>query len=548
MSTRTTSSDEPTTHLIKKPPLRRPTYQRRRSSFEASTYNSAGQSTGYLKIPKDGTDTLPGLSTFQLVCLTICMAGVQFTWTVELSYGTPYLLSLDLSKELTASVWLAGPLSGLIVQPLIGAFSDKCTSRFGKRRPYIVVAGFLTCVSMLGVAYAKDIGHYLSRNQQEKEHLYSIIVAVSSFYFLDFTLNAVQAICRALILDIPPLWQQDEANAWSARMSNLAMVIGYFVGAMDLVKYMPWLGNSQMKLFCLLSIFVFCITLVVTCYSTHEKMNDRDQLDTQTPWYHTLLYIWKALRHLPRPIQTLCNTQFFAWMGWFPFLFYSTQWVSDLYFATQSSDRKDHGNWADGSRMGSLALLCYSIVSVIAGFMIPAVANKFGSVKCMSLTNIYTTSHLISAACLLSTWFIRSVTGAIIVLSIMGVSWAIVLWVPFSLVGEYVSYDDENRQRQQQQQQRLEYGSSSSSSQLETGQQDNDDFDAGLILGVHNMYIVFPQFAVAVISALIFAADDALEPPTHVDSPTSSVALVLTFGGMMALVAAALSRYIVRVE
>lgn len=75
-----------------------------------------------------------------------------------------------MSKELTALVWLAGPLSGLIVQPVIGAFSDKCTSRLGKRRPFIIVAGFLTCLSMVGVAYAREIGYlfasYLNQDQE----------------------------------------------------------------------------------------------------------------------------------------------------------------------------------------------------------------------------------------------------------------------------------------------------------------------------------------------------------------------------------------------
>jgi solute carrier family 45 protein 1/2/4 len=196
--------------------------------------------------------------------------------------------------------------------------------------------------------------------------------------------------------------------------------------------------------------------------------------------------------------------------------------------------------------MGSFALLCYSIVAVAAGFLIPAVASGLSSLRWISLTNIYTASHLISAACLLSTWFIRSVTGAIIVLSIMGISWAIVLWVPFSLVGEYVSYADELRQQEPQQQQG-NYDSLASTSRLESGQHENDDdFDAGLILGVHNMYIVFPQFAVAIISAMIFAADDALDPDPEF-SP-SSVALVLSFGGMMALVAAGFSRFIVRLK
>jgi Na+/melibiose symporter-like transporter len=65
---------------------------------------------------------------------------------------------------LTALVWLAGPLSGLLVQPLIGAFSDKCTSRYGKRRPYIFVSGVLTCFSMLGVAYARDMADWIVAN------------------------------------------------------------------------------------------------------------------------------------------------------------------------------------------------------------------------------------------------------------------------------------------------------------------------------------------------------------------------------------------------
>lgn len=114
------------------------------------------------------------------------------------------------------------------------------------------------------------------------QHSYAILVAIASFYFMDFTLNAVQAICRALILDIPPLWQQELANAWSARMSNSAQVIGYFVGFVDLVKYAPWLGDSQMKGFCVVAIIVFVITLGITCLAVHEKpLEKEDDQDNQ---------------------------------------------------------------------------------------------------------------------------------------------------------------------------------------------------------------------------------------------------------------------------
>ncbi|KAG0746441.1 hypothetical protein G6F57_000511 [Rhizopus arrhizus] len=516
--------------LNQKPPVSRPKYKRRRSSFDPSTYNSIG--TVPDAINNQDTTRESGLSLIQILGLTVCMAGVQFTWTVELSYGTPYLISLDLSKQLTALVWLAGPLSGLLVQPLIGAFSDKCTSRFGKRRPFIVGAGFLTCLSMVGIAYAKEFGAMIADRYYESSkdavHFYSIVVAVSSFYFLDFTLNAVQAICRALILDIPPLWQQEYANAWSARMSNTAMVFGYFVGFMDLVKFLPWLGDSQMKVFCIVGTFVFIVTLGITCFAVKEKRyidaGDQDDL----PWYSTFQYVWRAFRYLPKPIQSLCNTQFFAWMGWFPYLFYSTQWVSDLYFASHP----DNGDWAEGTRAGSFALLCNAIVSVVAGVIIPALVMRFEKkgIWFLSLLNVYTVSQLIIAASLLSALFVRSVTTATVILAIMGIPWAIVLWIPFSLVGEYVSYEDEQRQKKLP------------TSTATTSEQQQDDFDAGMILGVHNMYIVFPQFAVAIISAMIFAAASEGK-----ETGESNVAIVLAFGGLMALVAAVFSRYIKRV-
>ncbi|KAL9539383.1 hypothetical protein MBANPS3_010290 [Mucor bainieri] len=479
-----------------KPPLSRPKNRRRRSSFDPSTYNSIGTIADTPSTQDVAREA--GLGLMQILGLTICMAGVQFTWTVELSYGTPYLLSLDLSKELTALVWLAGPLSGLLVQPLIGAFSDKCTSRFGKRRPFIVVSGILTCLSMIGVAYAKEFGAWIARSFyapekfEQSAHLYAIVVAVSSFYFLDFTLNAVQAICRALILDVPPLWQQEYANAWSARMSNCAMVVGYFVGFMDLVKYFPWMGDSQIKVFCIVAMAVFVVTLAITCVAVKEKQH----------------------------VDTEDQDNF-------------TQWVSDLYFASHPASSPGDDNWAEGTRAGSFALLCNSMVSVIAGMVIPALVMRFEkkSIWWLSLLNVYTCSQLIIAGSLLSAWFIRSVTAATIVLAIMGIPWAIVLWIPFSLVGEYVSYEDERRKKPAAQH------------QLEDQQ---DEFDAGMILGVHNMYIVFPQFAVAIISSLIFAASGEAKDPN--DEGRSNVSTVLAFGGLMALIAAIISRYIVRVN
>jgi solute carrier family 45 protein 1/2/4 len=160
---------------------------------------------------------------------TIALLGVQFTWTVELAYGTPYLVSLGLSAELTTLVWLAGPISGLLVQPMIGYWSDNCNLRLGKRRPFILIGTLLVNFSILLIAYAKWIGQVLNFSNGTENNI-PIVAAVMGFYLLDFSINTVQASCRNLIVDVISCEHQNLANAWAARMIGVGNVLGYFIG------------------------------------------------------------------------------------------------------------------------------------------------------------------------------------------------------------------------------------------------------------------------------------------------------------------------------
>ncbi|CAM0141501.1 unnamed protein product [Umbelopsis sp. WA50703] len=373
---------------------------------------------------------------------------------------------------------------------------------------------------MLGVAYARDIGDWVvsqgsyedEQTQKAARRQWAIIVCVSSFYFLDFTLNAVQAICRALILDIPPLWQQDTVNAWSARLSNTATVVGHFTGFMDLVHFLPFFGDTQVKVFCIVAIIVFVVTLSVTCLSTKEK-----------------------------PLEVVDESE-------------HTEWVSEIYFQTHPSTGTGDDEWAQGTRAGSFAMLCYAIVSVMTGVLLPMLVSRDRNdkISTFSLTNIYTMGHIVASGALLSSFYVSSVTGATIVLTVMGIPWAIVLWIPFTLVGEFVSAEDERKQNALASNNR-NYGTLSGPSSPSTtpkeieGRDDQEEFDAGLILGVHNMYIVFPQFAVAIIAALIFSLIGSATPEEPSQSGKSGITFVLAFGGCMSMIAAVVSRYIVRV-
>lgn len=129
-----------------------------------------------------------------MILLTISIGGLQLAWCVELANGTPYLLSLGLSKSLMALVWIAGPLSGALVQPYVGILSDNCRSPWGKRTPFMVVGAASTIVALMGLAWVREIvggilGVFGGDPESRGFKVTIIIVAVIFVYILDFAIN-----------------------------------------------------------------------------------------------------------------------------------------------------------------------------------------------------------------------------------------------------------------------------------------------------------------------------------------------------------------------
>lgn len=177
---------------------------------------------------------------------------------------------------------------------------------------------------------------------------------------------------------------------------------------------------------------------------------------------------------------------------------------------------------------------------------------------------------------MLSTIMVTSVTAATIIVAIIGIPWSVVLWIPFALVGEYVTVpadvlheeeEDEREESRLEQQHDEEtrpitenrgsptqhYGATTNGIHTPVSENDADEevLDAGMVLGVHNMYIVFPQFAVAVVASMIFRVVQWVENGQGEERPrdgqSANVAWVLLFGGFMSLVATVLSRRIIQV-
>ncbi|KAI7822103.1 major facilitator superfamily domain-containing protein [Kickxella alabastrina] len=468
------------------------------------------------------------LSTWQLLAATLLLCGIQFVWTVELGYGTPYLLSLGLSKPLMTLVWMAGPLSGLIIQPIVGQLSDRSQSSWGRRRPFILGGSVFVILSVLCISYARELGHladvWLGWGDR------SVLFAVGGFYVLDFSINAAQACGRALALDVAPLEQQGEVNAWAGRMLNLGGVAGYLVGFTDLAR---WGVGTQMQALCLVALAVFTVTTAVSCIGVQEKQADGASAAVESDWGSLARGIWRGVRQLPRPVQMVCNVQFFAWMAWFPFLFFATTWVVEVIAREeQVEDARDPAFLERATRAGSFAMFLYSVASLGLSLLLPLLVGERCGLRW------WWRASLVAMAAVLGpgTWMAGSVGGATAVIVLMAFPWALAMWAPFAMVGEYVSIAAASRESQ-----------SDGVSLLE----------GGAILGIHNMYVVLPQFVINGVSSLVFmligrqSGNDlrsveflALQAVAAATGAVDGVGVVLRIGAGSALIAAFLTVFL----
>ncbi|KAI8086095.1 major facilitator superfamily domain-containing protein [Halteromyces radiatus] len=607
----------------------------------------------------------------KILYLTLSLAGLQFTWSVEMAYGTPYLLSLGLSKSHMSLVWIAGPLSGLVMQPIVGAFSDKCTSKWGRRRPFLLIGSIMVVISLVVIGWTREITEFfVSSDEIASFKKLSIGIAITAIYILDFSINCVQASCRALIVDSLPPSQQEKGTAWAGRMVGLGNVIGYFMGYVDLVKIFPFFGNTQLKVLCVFASIVLLLCDAITCYTVKEKVLSKEQeLEGKISHFKTFTDIASNLWYLPLTVRRICNVQFFAWIGWFPFLFYSTTWVAEIYDRTALQHQPSNENGSvdtvgQATRAGSLAFLVYSMVSLSASFFIPLlVTSSYNNdddgtshgftvrgkhftispskyiryLQCVSLPRMWTISHFIFCFAMFSTVLVSDVVAASLVIGICGISWAVTMWAPFSLLGEYIAQCEQMQQQDNNQQHRNDHqynplgmqqqeeawasrinlatgsagmglsgnlyhlveegnplldrddyiplqpynkhdedgdrlniprqegqenhvlsigipsaslsSSSSSTSSLSSlshhQQSTQNDLStipsAGIILGIHNMYIVLPQFLVTFFSSLLFHFLE--KKPTDIGDgvPSDTIGVVLRFGAVMAAIAGFLS-------
>ncbi|GAA5855584.1 hypothetical protein JCM9279_002989 [Rhodotorula babjevae] len=431
--------------------------------------------------------------------LTAPLFGLQLVWSCEMAQASPFLLSLGVSKSMMSIVFLAGPLSGLIVQPLVGVLSDRCKSTLGRRRPFIVGGCACSSVSVLMLGWSKEIAAVFADDGTTLHNHLAIACAVVSVYFIDFSVNVIQAMDRSLLVDVVPPAQQPAVNAWAGRMFGFGAVFGYWIGGIDLVWWTRgWLGGEQLKVLTIFTSVLLIGTHAVTVTCVRERIlisraGDDDAAhapgtassSSSSGALRALADVWHTIRHLPRPIQQVFNVQFTGWIGWFPVLFFSTTWVAEMYVKTQWAEGGPGSELADApddvraraTRAGTHAMLWHSVVSLATSIVLPPLVaagstgasssphdhSSFTSSRrtgpsssssrllarakallpripfdWLSLPLLWAMSNTLFSALLFATLFAKSVAGASFIVAAAGFAWAVTNWAPFALLGDLI--------------------------------------------------------------------------------------------------------------
>lgn len=331
-----------------------------------------------------------------------------------------------------------------------------------------MIAG--SCISTFAIfllGFTRWFASIFTGWDNESNDILTIWLAVVAIYLIDFSVNAVMAVDRALIVDTVPPSAQPQATAWAARMVAIGAVLGFFFGNVNLRNALPFFGKTQLQILCVVASLVLLgghftmATLVkerVLVPNAHGQSNKKSLAQE-------MKNIWRTLLTLPRLIRQICVIQFFAWLGWFPLLFYATIYIGDLHkrnFPIPSTEEAQAALDTEATQLGSRALFWSSILSLIGNIVLPAFVaetainetpkppTRFGygrshehwwtrlttipSSLRVHIASLYAFSHLVFAACMFATLFTDSVAGASLMITITGFPWAVAMWAPFSML------------------------------------------------------------------------------------------------------------------
>lgn len=159
------------------------------------------------------------------------------------------------------------------------------------------------------------------------------IVASSLIWAVNISIQPVQMGIRALICEACPPHQRVQATAYASLFTGVGSAFGYATGRLELPQYFAWFGDTQFKCLCVIASLALALTMGLTLAVVTEKqlIFGEGHIGDKLACKDVFKQIYRNVVHMPKEMRLICQVQFFAWLGWFPFLFYITTSVLSPY-------------------------------------------------------------------------------------------------------------------------------------------------------------------------------------------------------------------------
>lgn len=360
--------------------------------------------------------------------------GLQFAWQMRIILSGPVTEDLGASPMLFGLIWLAGPFTGMVVQPIVGALSDKTSSIFGRRRPYLLGGALLSALALWALPNSEYITNLISSALHIKfPELAALGFAAIMIWILDACVNIAQGPYRALVPDVVPPEQHSIANSYI----SLAIGLGSVVAA-GVAPFLKWAFNYQMPIpaqFIMAGI-AFALGMSWTCFTIKERRYiPKDKKNEKFDFIKSL----KDFFALSPEVGKICWMQFFTWIGTMCLLINFTQYcVHTIYGVPDLSDvseivKAGYDNIVlNATNFSSSCFAIFNLVCFAVAIPIGVLSVKYGNKK------VHVLSLLSMTAAFLGMALFTNIKLVALLMAVSGIGWASICALPFAMLSQYI--------------------------------------------------------------------------------------------------------------
>jgi len=380
-------------------------------------------------------EELKKFSTLQLLCFCLGFFGLQFAWQMRLALSGPVTEGLGADPLIYGLISLAGPFSGMVVQPIIGALSDNTTSRFGRRRPYLLGGAILASLALWIFPNSGAIVNFFSNSfGVVLAPVAGLVLAGIMIWIIDACVNIAQGPYRALIPDVVPREQHAIANSFL----SFAIGLGSVVAAATPPVLSKFFGiNMPIPAQFLMAAIAFTGAMIVTCMTIKEKQYVKEKKDEDSEDKKSFIDSMKEFLTTSPEIVKICTLQFFTWIGTMCLLLYFTLFVVHNLYGVP--DIIKEGSVIDyeairlqGTNFALICMALFNLVCFIISIPIGVLSTKFGNKKVHAICLI----SMAIAYVLLG--FAHTKLMVAIAMGLAGIGWASILALPFAMLSQYI--------------------------------------------------------------------------------------------------------------